>query len=83
MPATPTPTWRKSSFSGDGGTGGGDCVEAALLPAGRFALRDSKNPAATLEFPRPGLRALLARLAGQNSAPSGLNSPPSTDSGAS
>jgi len=45
--------WRKSSFSGSGGTGGGNCVEAALLPADRFALRDSKNPdTATLELPR-------------------------------
>jgi hypothetical protein len=58
------PTWRKSSFSGSGGTGGGNCVEAALLPAGRFALRDSKNPqAAPLELPRSGLAALLRRLA--------------------
>jgi hypothetical protein len=57
--------WRKSSFSGGGGTGGGNCVEAALLPADRFALRDSKNPdAATLELPRPGLTALLSHIAG-------------------
>lgn len=38
-------TWRKSSFSGDGGAGGGDCVEAARLDDGRFGLRDSKIPA--------------------------------------
>lgn len=57
--------WRKSSFSGDGGTGGGDCVEAALLPADRFALRDSKNPdTATLELPRTGLTALLHHVTG-------------------
>ena len=57
--------WRRSSFSGSGGTGGGDCVEAALLLADRFALRDSKNPdAATLEFPRPGLAALLRHVTG-------------------
>ena len=31
--------WRKSSFSGNGG-----CVEAAPLPDGLIALRDSKNP---------------------------------------
>lgn len=56
-------TWRKSSFSGDGGTGGGNCVEAALLPADRFALRDSKNPVpAMLELPRPGLTALLRHV---------------------
>lgn len=57
--------WRRSSFSGGGGTGGGDCVEAALLPADRFALRDSKNPNVTmLEFPRPGLTALLRHVTG-------------------
>jgi hypothetical protein len=37
-------TWRKSSFSGGGGTGGGDCVEMALLPDGVVALRNSKHP---------------------------------------
>jgi hypothetical protein len=60
MPATSVPTWRKSTFSGDGGTGGGNCGEAALI-ADRFALRDSKNPNAVLEFPRPSLPA-LARM---------------------
>lgn len=58
------PTWRKSSFSGDGGTGGGNCVEAALLPTERFALRDSKAPAATLELPRTSLIALLSHVTG-------------------
>lgn len=33
--------WRKSSFSGPNG---GNCVEAAELPGGNFALRDSKDP---------------------------------------
>lgn len=56
------PNWRRSSFSGSGGTGGGNCVEAALLPAGRSAVRDSKNPAAALEFPRTGLTALLRHV---------------------
>ncbi len=57
--------WRKSSFSGGGGTGGGNCVEAALLSAERFALRDSKNPdTATLELPRTGLTALLHHVTG-------------------
>ena len=32
-------TWRKSSFSGQNG-----CVEAAQLPGGLIAVRDSKNP---------------------------------------
>lgn len=53
--------WRRSSFSGDGGTGGGNCVEVGLLP-GRFALRDSKNPHVTLQFPRVGLAELLVCL---------------------
>lgn len=56
--------WRRSSFSGDGGTGGGNCVEAALMPADRFAIRDSKAPAATLELPRTSLHALLRHVAG-------------------
>lgn len=56
--------WRKSSFSGDGGTGGGNCVEAALLPGGRFALRDSKNPdAGVLDLPRTGLAGLVRAVA--------------------
>ncbi|WP_084477184.1 DUF397 domain-containing protein [Actinokineospora enzanensis] len=38
-------TWRKSSFSGDGGFGGGNCVEAACLNTG-YLLRDSKAPEA-------------------------------------
>ncbi|WP_460334357.1 DUF397 domain-containing protein [Actinoallomurus acanthiterrae] len=27
--------WRKSSFSGGGGTGGGNCVQVATLTVGR------------------------------------------------
>lgn len=57
MLATPVPTWRKSSFSGGGGTGGGNCIEASFI-SDRFALRDSKNPGAVLDFPRFNLRAL-------------------------
>jgi hypothetical protein len=34
-----TDHFRKSSFSGSGG-----CVEVRLLPDGRIALRDSKDP---------------------------------------
>ncbi len=53
-------TWRKSSFSGDGGTGGGECVEAAWLSGERFALRDSKNPGAgMLILPPAAMAALL------------------------
>lgn len=33
-------TWRKSSHSGSGD----QCVEVAALSAGRYALRDSKDP---------------------------------------
>lgn len=55
--------WRRSSFSGGGGTGGGNCVEAAL-PHDYFALRDSKNPHATLQLPRTGLTSLLRHVAG-------------------
>lgn len=36
-------TWRKSSFSGGGGEGGGDCVEVAALSTGEIAVRHSKN----------------------------------------
>ena len=36
--------WRKSSFSGDGGTGGGNCVEMAPLADGTIALRHSNHP---------------------------------------
>jgi uncharacterized protein DUF397 len=53
--------WRRSSFSGSGGTGGGNCVEAAV-PPGRLELRDSKNPGLVLELPRPALTALLRHL---------------------
>lgn len=56
-------TWRKSSFSGDGGTGGGDCVEAAQLSADRFGLRDSKAPAkGMLVLPTSGMVALLVAV---------------------
>ncbi len=42
--------WRKSSYSGGAG---GNCVEAARLPSGGMALRDSKHPEDTvLHFTR-------------------------------
>ncbi|MGH3828281.1 MAG: DUF397 domain-containing protein [Pseudonocardiaceae bacterium] len=36
--------WRKSSFSGGGGQGGGNCVEIAHLADGRIAVRNSTHP---------------------------------------
>lgn len=53
--------WRKSSFSGGGGNGGGNCVEVAALPDGRVALRDSKHPdAGALLFTRAEMAAWIA-----------------------
>ncbi|MGH3611879.1 MAG: DUF397 domain-containing protein [Pseudonocardia sp.] len=36
--------WRKSSFSGGGGSGGGNCVEVAALEDGWLAVRNSNHP---------------------------------------
>ncbi|MDL4819729.1 DUF397 domain-containing protein [Actinomadura opuntiae] len=53
-------TWRKSSHSGQGGTG--ECVELARLPHA-IGFRDSKNPeAGHLELPRVAFAALLGQL---------------------
>ncbi|MBE1532495.1 DUF397 domain-containing protein [Actinomadura algeriensis] len=50
--------WRKSGRSGNGGTGGGDCVEVARLD-GRYLVRDSKDPdGAVLSLTAEGWRAL-------------------------
>jgi uncharacterized protein DUF397 len=49
--------WRRSSYSGGGGS---ECVELAFPPV-RVAVRDSKNPnGPVLFFPRTALDALLA-----------------------
>lgn len=54
------PQWRKSSYSGSGGTGGGNCVEVAWLADDRIMLRDSKNPdAGTVTATRAWLRTLV------------------------
>ncbi|MEW1723181.1 DUF397 domain-containing protein [Streptomyces sp. NPDC093109] len=54
-------TWRKSTFSGGGGDTGGNCLEAAFLPDGQIAVRDSKDPGVgTLVFSRTGMAAWLA-----------------------
>jgi len=37
-------TWRTSSFTEDGGSNGGTCMQAAALPDGRVAVRNSNAP---------------------------------------
>ncbi|WP_209639388.1 DUF397 domain-containing protein [Kibdelosporangium banguiense] len=55
-------TWRKSTYSDDGGNA--DCVEVACLPLAA-AVRDSKNPAAgMLAFPDGAWRSFLGGLSG-------------------
>jgi hypothetical protein len=55
--------WRKSSFSGGGANGGGGCVEAAHLPNGQIALRDSKSPlSGTLLLHAAELNTLLHHI---------------------
>ncbi|TDD35446.1 DUF397 domain-containing protein [Saccharopolyspora elongata] len=55
--------WRKSSYSGGGGVGGGNCVEVATVADGRVAFRDSKNPdAGFLLFTRTQVDSLMKRL---------------------
>jgi hypothetical protein len=52
----------QSSFSGGGGNGGAECVEAAALPDGRVAMRDSKNPGGgRLLFPHDALSSPVWR----------------------
>lgn len=52
--------WRKSSFSGAGGSGSGNCVEAAALPDGRVAIRNSNAPdAGAILFTRAEISAWL------------------------
>ena len=49
--------WRKSSYS----TGGGECVETAVLPDRRVAVRDSKQPDGAILLYAPGeWRAFVA-----------------------
>ncbi|WP_405613106.1 DUF397 domain-containing protein [Streptomyces sp. NBC_01511] len=53
--------WLKSSFSGGSNGGGGNRVEAAALPDGRIAVRNSKSPeAGTVFFTRAEMAAWLA-----------------------
>lgn len=52
--------WRKSSFSGTGGNGSGNCVEAAALPDGRVAVRNSNAPdAGAVLFTRAEMAAWI------------------------
>lgn len=54
--------WRRSSFSGSGGTGGGNCVEIAALPDNRMAVRDSKSPGEAITFAESELAAWIASV---------------------
>ena len=54
------PSWRKSSYSGNGG---GDCVEVARSLPGVVAVRDSKNPdGPILTFSRDEWASFITRL---------------------
>jgi hypothetical protein len=53
--------WRKSSYSGGGGSGGQECVELARI-AGAIGIRDSKAPEAGLLALTP---EVFARLVAQ------------------
>lgn len=56
-----TMTWRKSSRSGQTGTGG-NCVEVAFTGVA-VAVRDSKNPdAGRLTYPERGWTAFLTTV---------------------
>ena len=54
--------WRKSSYSGGGDNGGAECVEAAPLLDGRFAVRDSKNPGTVMHLSRAGMTAWIEEI---------------------
>ncbi|SFD68828.1 protein of unknown function [Actinopolyspora alba] len=57
-----TSTWRRSSRSGSGGPGGGNCVEVAF-GEGFAAVRDSKSPdAGVLAVPAAQWRSFLSGL---------------------
>jgi hypothetical protein len=54
--------WRRSSFSGGGDASGANYVEAAILPDGRIAFRDSKNPSAAMSITHTEARTWLAKI---------------------
>ncbi|MGI5347922.1 DUF397 domain-containing protein [Streptomyces sp. CA-250714] len=59
----PVSTWRKSSYSGQGG---GDCLEVAVdHPGPSLPVRDSKNPhGPALLIPAPAWQAFIAQVRG-------------------
>ncbi len=60
-PALDGIAWRKSSFSGGGDSGSGNCVEMAELADGRIAVRNSNNRAAgAVFFTRAEMAAWIA-----------------------
>ncbi|MDQ2710372.1 MAG: DUF397 domain-containing protein [Actinomycetota bacterium] len=58
MDHLPSLSWRTSSFTEDEGANDGTCVQAAALPDGRVAVRNSNHPeAGTVIFTRPEMDA--------------------------
>jgi hypothetical protein len=58
--ARPCAEWRKSSYSGGGGQGGGNCVEIAPLSSRSIAVRNSRYPdGQVLHFARTELAAWI------------------------
>jgi hypothetical protein len=58
-------TWRKSTYS----QANGDCVEVALLPGPRIAVRDSQHPAGpALIIPAGEWRTFLTRALSRSAA---------------
>lgn len=52
--------WRKSSFTDDGCGNSSTCVEAAALPDGRIAVRNSNHPeAGAVYFTRAEMNAWI------------------------
>ncbi|WP_131738874.1 DUF397 domain-containing protein [Actinomadura roseirufa] len=55
-------TWRKSSYSGGGGSGGQECVEVAEISRS-IGIRDSRAPeAGCLSLPSASFRDLVAAI---------------------
>ncbi|MER5780951.1 DUF397 domain-containing protein [Streptomyces mobaraensis] len=56
-------SWRTSTYTGRDN----NCVEFGVHPLGRWAVRDTKDPArkTTLTFPAPAWQAFLNALSGE------------------